>query len=121
MECAHRREERPKKTHTGHKYNSENVTCQSVLTRKSLIGGMVCDAQLEIQREEYPRAGGKQESIRTPRTLRPAIKLTYCITGLSLRIGITEQRYMYTRAIKALSVYTMVFKGASEYFERNDW
>lgn len=78
---------------------------------------MVRDAQLEIQSEEYPRAGGKQESIRTPQTLLPAISLTYCITGLSLRIGASEQRYMSARMIKAwdcLNVYTVVFKGADQ-------
>ncbi len=84
---------RKTKIHTGHRYNSENTTCQSELTRKSLIGSTVRDAQLEFQSEEYPRAGGKQESIRTPQTLLPPINLTYCITGLSLRIGARLQVY----------------------------
>lgn len=81
---------------------------------------MVRDAQLEFQREEYPRAGGKRESIRTPQTLLPAINLTYRITGLSLRIGASEQRYKTTRTIKArdcLNVYNMVMKGAHQYLK----
>jgi len=47
----------------------------------------------ELQRKRYPQAPGKQESIRTPQTLLPAINLTYCITGLSLRTGATDQQY----------------------------
>lgn len=78
---------------------------------------MVRDAQLEFQREEYPRAGGKQESIRTAQTLLPALNLTYCITGLSLRIEASEKPYRSTRMIKVcgcLNVYNMISKGASK-------
>lgn len=78
---------------------------------------MVRDAQLEFQREEYPRAGGEQESIRTAQTLLPAINLTYCIAGWSLRIEASEKPYRSTRMIKAcgcLNVYNMICKGASK-------
>lgn len=95
----------------------KTLPVKSELTRKSLIGSMVRDAQLEFQREEYPRAGGKQESIRTAQTLLPAINLTYCITGLSLRIGASEQHYKSSRMIKVchcLNVYNSVLKGASK-------
>lgn len=105
------------KTLTGQRHNSENTTCQSVLTRKSLIGSKARDAQLEFQREEYPRAGGKQESIRTPQTLLSAINLTYCITGLSLRIGASKKRNKTARMIKArdcLNVYNVVLNRASK-------
>lgn len=65
----------------------KRTTCQITLTRKGLIGSMVRDAQLEFQKEVYPRARGKQESITTPQMLLSAINFSYCITGLSLRMG----------------------------------
>lgn len=69
------------------KHNLSELT----LTKRSLIGSKALDVQLEFQRDEYSRARGKQESMRTPQTLRSAINPTYCITGLSLRIGASKQ------------------------------
>lgn len=91
--CTHkRRADRRKKTLTGQGFSSENATCQSVLTRRSLIGSKARDAQLEFQREEYSRAGGRQESMRTPQMFLSAINPTYRITGLSLRIGASDKQ-----------------------------
>lgn len=85
-------QKKKKKTLTGQGFSSESATCQRALTRRSLIGSKARDAQLEFQREEYSRAGGRQESMRTPQMFLSAINPTYRITGLSLRIGASDKQ-----------------------------
>ena len=114
IKCTHNREDG--QIHTSHTYSGESATCQSKLRRKSLIGSMAFDAQLELQKGEYPRARGKQESIRTPQTLRPAINLPYYISWI-----VTKYRSLKpnetTRMIRAwdcLNMYNRVSESTSK-------
>ena len=114
IECTHSTEDG--QIYTRHIYSGENTTCQSTLRRKSLIGSMVFDAQLELQRKEYPRARGKQESIRTPQTLLPEINLPNYIGWIvtkykSLKPCETTRIF---RAWDCFNIYNTVSGGASK-------